>query len=216
MSKQSNAIKQRLSALRSLAPRTNSSKAKLKLVPPPRKTKPTEKPWSTQYLEDRAITVEFAKANNVETHDERIVFVKHHPLSHERMKSGRTRFKVPIVGKDCKPQKFSQPSGEAFPYFPAHWDWSRVFTDPAVDIFIVESEASALAGAQRGLVVIAVGGCDGAFMTGTRRQKLHPIFSEMVLKGRKVYIVFDADSTLSKNVHDAEQATAKLFAEAVR
>ena len=188
----------------------------MKLVLPPRKTKSAEKPWSEQYLEEHAVTVEFAEANNVEIHGDRIIFVKHHPLSRARLDSSRTRHKVPPIGKDGKPMKFTQRHGEGFPYFPAHWDWARIFTDPAVDIFIVESECSALAGAQRGLVVIAVGGCDGAFMPGTHRQKLHPIFSEMVLKGRKVYIVFDADAKSNKNVHDAEQAAAKLFSEAVR
>ncbi len=182
----------------------------------PKSAKPLNKLWGEQYLEEHAVTVEFAKANNVEIHDDRNVFVKHHPLSKARLDSSRTRHRVPPLDKDGRPMKFTQRHGEGFPYFPVHWDWSRIFTNPIVDIFIVESECSALAGAQRGLVVIAVGGCDGVFMPGTRRQKLHPIFSEMVLKGRKVYMVFDADAKSNKNVHDAEQATAKLFAEAVR
>jgi hypothetical protein len=181
-----------------------------------RKARPVEKPWANQYLEDRAVDAEFAQANNAELHGDHIVFVKHHPLTHARMDSSRTRHKVPPLDKDGRPMKFTQRRAEAFPYFPVHWDWSRIFKDPAVDLFIVESETSALAGAQRGLPVIGVGGCDGVFMAGARRQKLHPIFSEVVLKNRRIFLVFDADSRSNKNVHDAEQAAAKLFAEAVR
>jgi hypothetical protein len=198
-------------------PRVKPAAPKLTLVPKTRKSKPTEKPWPNQYLEGRAVDVEFAKANNVELHDDRNIFVKHHPLTRARLDSSRTRHRVPPLDKDDKPMKFTQRRhGEGFPYFPVHWDWSRIFTDTSIDLYIVESECSALALAQRGVAAIGVGGCDGVFMAGTRRQKLHPIFSEMVLKGRKIYIVFDADTKLNKNVHDAEQAAAKLFGEAAR
>lgn len=176
-----------------------------------------ELPWGEQYLETHATTPAFARKNNVEIHQEYIVFVKTHPLTGALLNSTRTRHKVPPINpKTGKEMKFTQKSGEAFPYFPTHWDWPSIFADSSVDIFIVESECSALAAAQRGFVTIGVGGCDGVFMVGTRRQKLHPIFSEMRLAGRRVYVVFDADRETNDNVHDAEQAAAKLFAEAVQ
>jgi hypothetical protein len=177
--------------------------------------KPALKAWAENYLEERAVTVDFAKANGAELHKNRIVFTKFHPLSNVRLDSSRTRHEKPplIAGK---PAKFTQKRGESFPYFPTHWNWTGIFADSSTNIFIVESECSALAAAQRGLIAIAVGGCDGAFMKDTHRQKLHPIFSEMTLKGRKVFIVFDADTKSNDNVHAAQQAAAKLFAEAVR
>jgi len=179
------------------------------------KAKPTKEPWAESYLKERAVTVEFAEANEVKLYKDHIVFVKTHPLSNALLDSSRTRHEKPPLGKDGRPMKFTQKPGESFPYFPKHWNWTKVFADPSFEIYIVESECSALAGAQRGFIAIAVGGCDGVFMTGTHRQKLHPIFSEMALKGRKVFIAFDGDSKKNSNVHDAEQAAAKLFAEAV-
>lgn len=179
-------------------------------------TKSAKKPWAESYLEERAVTVEFAEANDVKLGKDRVVFVKTHPLSNAPLDSSRTRHEKPPLDKHGKPMKFTQKRGESFPYFPKHWDWKEIFADPSFEIYIVESECSALAAAQREFIAIAVGGCDGAFMAGTHRQKLHPIFSEMVLKGREVFIVFDGDSNTNDNVHNAEQATAKLFAEAVR
>ncbi|MGP8226692.1 MAG: DUF3854 domain-containing protein, partial [Terracidiphilus sp.] len=178
---------------------------------------PDELLWGKQYLEAHATTPAFARKNNVVINPENIVFTKTQPLSGALLNSTRTRHKVPPINpKTGKEMKFTQKSGEAFPYFPTHWDWPSIFADSSVDIFIVESECSALAAAQRGFVTIGVGGCDGVFMVGTRRQKLHPIFSEMRLAGRRVYVVFDADRETNDNVHDAEQAAAKLFAEAVQ
>jgi hypothetical protein len=181
-----------------------------------RKAQP-ETLWAKQYLEERDVPIEFAEQNGVQLCEEYIVFEKRHPLSGALLTSSRTRHKVPPLDpKTGKPMKFTQKRGQSAPYFPKHWNWNHVFETPSIDIFIVESECSALSAARHGWAAIAVGGCDGVFMSGTHRQKLHPIFSEIKLKGRRVYIVFDADSKNNSNVHAAEQAAAKLFAEAVR
>jgi hypothetical protein len=215
-------IKERIAKLRPKARSTRPvqqakrKKPKPEAAPRQRRTKPAEKLWADQYMEERGFDREFAEQNGAEIERDRIVFIKFHPLTGLRVEGSRTRLREPITIKG-KPAKFIQRKDtNSSPYFARCLNWKSIFADPSCPIVISEGETRSLAGAKHHIPVIGCGGVDGVFMAGTHRQKLHPIFEEMVLKGRTIYICFDADAESNSNVRNAENAAAKLFVEAAR
>jgi hypothetical protein len=176
------------------------------------------KTWAEQYLEDHAVPVAFAKENHVKLYDARIIFQRIHPLTGEILDASSIRHKEPPLDpKTGKPMKFTRKRGAAnVLYYPAHWNWKLAFNDTSTDLYIVESECSALALAMLGLVAIGTGGKDMVFMAGTKKQKLHEDFEQIKLAGRKVYLLFDGDTASNPEVKASVDAAAKLFAEATR
>jgi hypothetical protein len=181
-----------------------------------RRTRPTEKSWADQYIEERGFDRAFAEQNGVEIERDRIVFLKFHPLTGGRIEGSRTRLREPITIKGKIAKFIQRKNTESFPYFAPCLNWKAIFTDASCPIVVSEGETRALTGAKHHIPVIGCGGVDGVFMAGTHRQKLHPIFDEIVLKGRTIFICFDADAELNSNVGAAENAAARLFVEAVR
>ncbi len=178
-------------------------------------TRKTAKPWAEQYLQDRAVDVEFAKRCGVKVYDERIVFPRIHPLTGNDLNASSTRHQTPPTDpKTGKAMKFTRRPGVGnVLYFPRCLDWKTAFSNTSIDLYIVESECSALALAQRGLYAIGTGGKDNVFMVGTKKQKLHEQFNLIKLTGRRVLLAFDGDMATNPLVRDSVQAAAKLFRE---
>jgi hypothetical protein len=181
-----------------------------------RTTQKTAKPWAEKYLEDRAVDLDFAKRCGVKVYGERVMFPRIHPLTGNDLNASSTRHQTPPTDpKTGKAMKFTRRPGVGnVLYFPRCLDWKTAFSDTSIDLYVVESECSALALAQRGLYAIGTGGKDNVFMAGTKRQTLHEHFSLIKLRGRRVFLGFDGDMAINPQVRDSVEAAAKLFAEA--
>jgi len=184
---------------------------------PVRRAKPKVKPWAEQYLTDHAVSVEFALRSHVKIYDDRILFHRICPLTGRDLDATSTRHKVPPIDtKTGKPMKFTRKRGGGnVLYFPSSLNWKPAFADTSVDFYIVESECSALALAERDFYAIGTGGKDGVFMAGTKKQKLHEYLSNIKWSGRRVLLAFDGDVLTNQDVRESAHAAAKLFAEAV-
>jgi hypothetical protein len=180
--------------------------------------------WSKEYLPARGIPNEFAKDSGVVVRDSRtgegqITFQKFHPLTDEELNGSRTRLEKPWIDKNGKEQHWKQAHDSGnFPYFAPTLPWKEIFGDIDTPVTISEGETRSLAGAQYGIPIMGCGGCNGVFEAGSQRQKLHPIFKEMVMhrgkKHRHLVLAFDADADSNDNVRSAESAAIKLFIDA--
>lgn len=138
------------------------------------------------------------------------------PVDGSLIGQGRVRYVEPPIDSEGEPRKFNQPYGvEALPYitYRALSDWSAVVKDVRTDLYIGEGETRALAAAQHGLHLIATGGVDNCFVSGTHRGKLIPWFDKIKWKGRRVFICNDADAKHNPSVREATRCLAALLTE---
>jgi Domain of unknown function (DUF3854) len=173
-------------------------------------------PTARKYLSEHGVSVEFAQRCGVKIQPGRIIFPKYDPMTGELLDSGRIRPMDPKPDpKTSRMMKFIQRRGtESRLYFPKFWDWKSAFLDTSIPLFLVESECSALALAERGYHAIGTGGKDNIFLSGSKRTALHPDLDGIRLRGRKVYLMFDADDKVNPQVRASIEAAASLLSEA--
>ena len=102
-----------------------------------------------------------------------------------------------------KPQRYSQPINtinEA--YLPPYIDWEDYFqsTEPLI---ITEGEKKSAVATKRGFPTIGLGGV-WCFMSKKNNVTLLPIFDDINLADRMVYICFDSDASTNPNILAAE------------
>ncbi len=110
---------------------------------------------------------------------------------------------------DKKEQRYAQPPdtlNEA--YLPPFISWTDYITDVSRPIIITEGELKAAAATARGWATIGLGGVD-CFRSGKRGLSILPIFNQLSLAGREVFIIYDSDAALNPNVAAAESALCR-------
>ena len=82
-------------------------------------------------------------------------------------------------------------------------NWREVAEDPEQPIMITEGELKAACACKHGLPTVGLGGV-WSFQSGRHNTPMLPVFQELELSGRTVYIVFDSDAVTNPNVVAAE------------
>lgn len=128
-----------------------------------------------------------------------------YPLGGEERPFGRVRWladKQPAGFVKRKPIRYTQPrhTGPQV-YYPPVLDWQAIAADIRAPLVVTEGEAKALAGAQHGFNVMALG---GVFSFTTAGGRLLPELADIEWKLRNVYVVFDSDAATNPNVLAAE------------
>jgi hypothetical protein len=110
--------------------------------------------------------------------------------------------------KTGKLQRYAQPEGSKNQiYLSTLRDWPAIFAGDA-PLLVTEGEKKAAKGCKEGITTIGTGGVDSWQQDGA----LLPIFAEMNLKNRVVYICYDSDAVTNPHVLRAEIK----FADALR
>lgn len=106
-----------------------------------------------------------------------------------------------------KEQRYDQPALAPEVYFPPLLPWRKYLatTEP---LFITEGEFKAACATARGYPCIALGGVWN-FCSRKNGVSLLPIFDELGLAGRDVYIIYDSDSVSNPQVIMAENELCK-------
>lgn len=135
-----------------------------------------------------------------------IVLPYFHPLADSQLETVRVRyFDAPII--DGKPRRYSQPSGTPVEaYFDPTIDWSKVFKDRKIDIYITEGEFKAIVMNKHGLTTIGLGG-----VNSYGGEELTPLLQKITWKGRRVFIVYDSDAAVNENVRRAANKLAEVL-----
>lgn len=102
-----------------------------------------------------------------------------------------------------KDQRYDQPSMAPEVYFPKLLDWGKYLADTSRPLFITEGEYKAACATARGYPCIALGGVWN-FCSRKNGVQLLPIFDQLKLAGRVVYIIYDSDSVTNPQVIMAE------------
>lgn len=107
-----------------------------------------------------------------------------------------------------KEQRYDQPTNVTTElYIPPLLDWAKYLTTDK-PLFITEGELKAACATARGYPTIALGGVWN-FCSRKKGVQLLPIFDELKLEGRTVYIVYDSDSVSNPLVIQAENELCK-------
>jgi hypothetical protein len=189
----------------------------------PQTSKPeTFDDWAENYLPERGCTIYFAELNDVEPINAAeafskkylslpgILFNNYDPLTKQLTpESSQERYwQSPTI--DGKERKISLPTGgKPDPYFARTLDWKTAFKDTKIDLIISEGPTRALAGAQRGLHVIALPGiaCHGGDV-------LPPTLNKINWVGRRVDLAFDYDTQINQQSRaHVRKLARKLFAQ---
>lgn len=104
---------------------------------------------------------------------------------------------------DAKEQRYDQPSLAPEVYFPPLLNWSKYLADAGRPLFITEGEYKAACATARGYPCIALGGVWN-FCSRRNGVALLPVFDELNLAGRDVYVIYDSDSVSKPQVIMAE------------
>jgi hypothetical protein len=124
----------------------------------------------------------------------------------------RLRPDRPRKGKDGKPRRYEQAAGTPN-MLDVHPRSVEALGDADVDLWVTEGEKKADSLTSRGLCSVALFGVWGWCVTSTKGRELLPCWGHIVLKGRRVYVVFDSDVTEKENVQLAlERLVAALEA----
>jgi len=111
----------------------------------------------------------------------------------------RLRPDRPRKGKNGQPRKYEQPAG-ASNTLDVHPRNVAALRNPDTDLWVTEGEKKADCLTSRGLCAVALFGVWGWCVAGTKGQELLPCWDHIALKGRRVFVVFDADVTVKENV----------------
>lgn len=104
-----------------------------------------------------------------------------------------------------KEMRYIQPSGTLNEvYIPPLMNWKSYIEGPE-PLFITEGELKAAAATHRGFPTLGLGGVN-SYMSKKRGISLLPIFHELNLQGRHVFIVYDSDAATNPQVAAAESA----------
>lgn len=107
-----------------------------------------------------------------------------------------------------KDQRYDQPTGMTTElYIPPLLDWGKYLKTNS-PLWITEGELKAACATTRGYPTIALGGVWN-FCSRKKGVQLLPIFDELALEGRDVYIVYDSDSISNPLVLQAENELCK-------
>ncbi len=108
---------------------------------------------------------------------------------------------------DAKEQRYDQPSMAPEVYFPPLLPW-RKYIQGQDPLFITEGEYKAACATARGYACVALGGVWN-FCSRKNGVQLLPVFDELNLAGRDVYIIYDSDSVSNPQVMMAENELCK-------
>lgn len=114
---------------------------------------------------------------------------------------------------NLKDRRYDQPTAETpqvyIPHIlPKNKKWEDIFTDATIPIIITEGELKAACATKHGLPTLALGGVWNFKSKKAGLQRL-PIFEEITLKDRIVFIVFDSDSAINPQVLHAQYKFAE-------
>jgi hypothetical protein len=116
-----------------------------------------------------------------------------------------------VTGK--KAMRYCQPGDTVTEvYLPPLVKWRTVAANTERPILITEGELKAACATKYGLPTVGLGGV-WSFQSGKHNTPMLPIFEELGLSGRRVYIVFDSDAVTNPNVVAAELRLAKRLTE---
>ena len=93
-------------------------------------------------------------------------------------------------------------------YIPTILNWEPIIEDVGKPIFITEGELKAACACAVGLPTLGLGGV-WCFRSAAQHMAMLPQFSEVVWKGRTVYICYDSDAASNNMVIQAENALAR-------
>lgn len=109
---------------------------------------------------------------------------------------------------NAKDQRYDQPTNITTEvYIPPLLNWLK-YLETDKPLFITEGELKAACATARGYPTIALGGVWN-FCSRKKGIQLLPIFDELKLQGRQVYIVYDSDSVSNPMVIQAENELCK-------
>ena len=107
--------------------------------------------------------------------------------------------------------KYVQAKGTGSHLFfgPSLWDGDAL-RDVSIPLWITEGEKKCLSAESHGLCCIALPGVTQWHLKGEKKQ-LHPYFAHVALRGRRIYLAFDADALANKDVRAQELALARAL-----
>lgn len=113
----------------------------------------------------------------------------------------------------AKDRRYDQPSAELPQLYlpkllPKGKSWQQLFDDPDMPLVFTEGELKAACAVKHGVPTIALG---GVWNFKSKKNGLFrlPVFNEINLKGRTVYIIFDSDSATNPQVLHAQYKFAE-------
>lgn len=116
-----------------------------------------------------------------------------------------------LAGK-TKPQRYTQPAGSMNEvYLPPFIQWKK-YLEGNEPLVITEGEKKSAHATKEGLPTMGIGGVEN-FTAKEFAGALLPIFDEMNLSGRLVYICYDSDAATNQNVVQAEVKLAARLTE---
>lgn len=112
---------------------------------------------------------------------------------------------------EAKDQRYDQPKGETTEiYFPPLINWKKFF-ERDKPLYITEGELKAACATAKGFPTIGLGGVWN-FCSRKKGIAMLPVFKEMKLANRDVYIVFDSDAATNPQVVAAENELCRQIA----
>ncbi|MDE2133811.1 MAG: DUF3854 domain-containing protein [Alphaproteobacteria bacterium] len=208
------------------------SRRRTEIVRPTASCEPSLHDLASQYLENRALTLNIAERAGIEPVQNAMLvnrgFKKlpalmiryFDPLSgasmtYEANGEQRPFLRVRYLGADAargftktkRPQRFAQPKGSpVFAYFAPNppFNWRAVLTDTAETLVVVEGEVKGLCACAHGIYTIALGGVDSFRNNGVFLPELEAI----TWRGRHVIVCYDSDISQKPGVQAAEARLA--------
>ena len=123
-------------------------------------------------------------------------------------------FDVPVCPFTKKElRKYDQPRGSDPEIYLPHLsgvDWPKIMGDTSQPLIITEGELKAASGTKHIMPTIGLGGVWN-FSRKARHQELLPTLEAFTWLGRTVYIVYDSDAVMKKEVMTAENRLARIL-----
>lgn len=112
---------------------------------------------------------------------------------------------------DKKPLRYVQPPNTGVEvYLPPNVPWDKALANPDLQLIITEGELKAYTSCKHGLPAWGLGGV-WSFKSNARGELHLPVFEQLPLKHRKVYVIFDSDAISNAQVLKAELALCKTL-----
>jgi hypothetical protein len=181
---------------------------------------------ATAYLAERGLDLTHAEASGIEPIDNRVTA---HVAGDDAL--GRVALRIPYRDIDGKPVEFTrlrflgepvgfkktkhrrrplrfwqEPGSPVLAYFSPliGRSWRNIAKDPQVDLFVTEGEAKAGKGCLEGFATVGLIGVDNFHVSGDK-DRLVPGLDAIEFKGRSVFVVYDSDAVVKKDVMRAER-----------
>jgi hypothetical protein len=108
-----------------------------------------------------------------------------------------------------KQRRYSQPAGTPPEiYWPPFTDWEMIAADPTVPLIVTEGEKKSALTTKMGAPCIGLGGV-WSFRAKSLGMRLLPVLQTVTWEGRTVFIAYDSDAVMNKDVCLAETKLAE-------